>query len=139
MTRLTLVVNEVPESKETAYNPQDGSSGSILAVKQPLLHATDGRLGCSALGEPGVETDEGCKTFTLTAGLSRKTQYHDNLSIIFSKLTRIEGEAILGGTRPPRLRRMSVECMTVVVEVESEMRALRGRQFPTGVYKPRKE
>ncbi len=73
--QLTLVVNEVSEAEQAAHDPENGSSRRVLAVEEPLLNTTDGRLRCRALRKPRVEADEGCKAFTLTAGLSCKNEY----------------------------------------------------------------
>lgn len=55
----TLVVDGIPKSEDGQHGDDDRRRRGVLAVEIARLDAASGRLGRGALGELGVERDEG--------------------------------------------------------------------------------
>ena len=65
----TLVVDGIPKSEDSQHGDDDGRRRGILAVEVARLDASPCRLGRGALGELGVERDEGAKVRALPCSL----------------------------------------------------------------------
>ena len=111
--KLTLVVDGVAQAKEAADDPRKGSGRRVLAVEETGLDAARGLCGRGALGQLGVKVDEGRKAGSRARGLSQKSVTKMRELQAAGILARMEGVAILGGTRPPSWRRMREGCMVV--------------------------
>jgi hypothetical protein len=114
--RRTLVVDGVPKSENRQHGDDDGRGGGVLAIKVARLDATHGRFGRGSLWELRVKCDEGAEVCALPRGLwttgfligetPLSEKKSGRVGYLIGGLTRVEGEAILGGTRPENCRRM---------------------------------
>lgn len=69
----TLVVDGVPKSENGQHGDDDRRRRGVLAVEIARLDAATGRLGRGALGELGVERDEGAQV----GALARRLQHSE--------------------------------------------------------------
>ena len=69
----TLVVDGIPKSEDSQHGDDDGRRRGILAVEVARLDASPCRLGRGALGELGVERDEGAQV----GALARRLQHSE--------------------------------------------------------------
>lgn len=128
MRKRTVVVNGVPHGEDSEDGRDQRESGLVAAVEELALETTSASGGL-ALGELGVELDQWGQSASgrSTALFEEKKRSKESrqLSCSFTsssafprglvsvRLTRMEGEAILGGTMLPSWRRATEACMVV--------------------------
>jgi len=126
----TLVVDGVPKSENGQHGEHNGRRRGILAVEVARLDSPNSRSRRGALREFGVERDEGSQVRTLPLRLTKDGSDQEKKNSrgrevkLKGELTRIEGEAILGGTRPESCRRTREACIVLSSQFRS-----RGSQF----------
>ncbi len=106
-----MVIEGVPDSKETSNQGDERSSRCVSTVEKTIFQARDASCRC-AFGQFGVEVDERSETVTR----STRLQINDifNGEILGERVENVLGIWELqfwGGTSPPSWRRMREACM----------------------------